>query len=149
MELTELFEAENISLDFKAQDKDEALHNLSKLICKKREYLETDKVYSILKEREELGSTGIGNEVAIPHGKIPVIDNIIGAVAISKKGVEFDAIDQKPVKIFFALLTGVESTSLHLKILAKISRLLMKEDFRHALLNINSIPDLKNLLKNR
>jgi PTS system nitrogen regulatory IIA component len=149
MELMELFETENITVNFFAKNKDDALRKLSDLICRKREFLKKEEVFEILKEREELGSTGIGNEVAIPHGKINMSEKIVGAIAISPNGVDFDAIDGKPVKIFFSLLTGADSTNLHLKILAKISRLLMDEDFRKSLLSIGSEVELKNLLKNR
>ncbi len=149
MELTELFETENISLEFSANNKDEAIKKLSELICKNRDFINPAKVYEILMEREELGSTGIGNEVAIPHGKIDFNHKIVGAIALSRQGVEFEAIDKKPVKIFFALLTGSDSTNLHLKVLAKISRLLMDGNFRNAILNVKSKDELKTLLKNR
>ena len=149
MELMGIFESENITVNFSAKNKDDALQKLSDLICRKREFLKIENVFEILKEREELGSTGIGNEVAIPHGKINMNEKIVGAIAISPKGVDFNAIDGKPVKIFFTLLTGADSTNLHLKILAKISRLLMDEDFRKSLLNVCSKEELKNLLKNR
>ena len=149
MELTELFETENISLEFNANNKIEAIKELAELICKNREFINRDKVFEILKEREELGSTGIGNEVAIPHGKIDFDHKIVGAIAISRQGVDFEAIDNKPVKIFFTLLTGSDSTNLHLKVLAKVSRLLMDENFRNSILNIKSKDELITLLKNR
>ena len=148
MELNDLIGDDNIDLNFKAFDKDDALKKLSTLLCKGRtEIIDEKEVYKILKEREELGSTGIGNEVAIPHGKAEMEIEIIAAIAISHEGVEFNALDEKPVKIFFVLLASKNAPSLHLKILAKISRLLMDETIREKLLKATSIEEIRKILK--
>ena len=142
MELKELFQEENVKLDFNADNKEDALKKLSELICKNREFLSTEEVFVILKEREELGSTGIGNGVAIPHGKIDIGNKIFGAIAISNNGIDFDAMDKKPVKIFVTLLAGKEATSIHLKVLAKISRILMDNKNREQLINAKSFSEI-------
>lgn len=147
MELIELFSEDNADFQFKAKDKEEALKKLSELICKNRENIDKNKVFEVLMDREKLGSTGIGNHVAIPHGKLDINENLIGAVAISNEGVDFDSIDKKPVKIFFTLISSKDATNLHLKVLAKISRLLMNKEFNEKLLNITSFFEFKELLK--
>jgi PTS system nitrogen regulatory IIA component len=147
MELIELFTESNADFEFKALNKEDALKKIAALICRNREYLNKEKVFNVLLDREKLGSTGIGNYVAIPHGKMDIEKNLIGAVAISKDGVEFDSIDKKPVKIFFALISSKDATNLHLKILAKISRLLMNKNFSDKLLKIDSFDNFKELLK--
>ncbi len=147
MELIELFSEDNADFQFKAKDKEEALKKLSELICKNRENIDKNKVFEVLMDREKLGSTGIGNHVAIPHGKLDIDENLIGAVAISNEGVDFDSIDKKPVKIFFTLISSKDATNLHLKVLAKISRLLMNKEFNEKLLNITSFFEFKELLK--
>jgi PTS system nitrogen regulatory IIA component len=82
----------------------------------------------VILEREKLGSTGIGEGVAIPHGKMKGLDTILCAFGRSKKGVEFGAVDSQPVHILFLLLAPEETTGLHLKMLSRISRDIVEED---------------------
>ena len=146
MQLIKLFDEENVGFDFQAADKNDALEKLSKLVCKNRPFLNYEKVLDVLIEREKLGSTGIGNEVAIPHGKMNIDESLVGAIAISKTGVEFESIDKQPVRIIIVLIASKQATHLHLKILAKISRFLMDDNFREKLKNIKSFSELKNIL---
>jgi PTS system nitrogen regulatory IIA component len=138
---------QNVDTYFTANSKKEALEKLSVLVCKDRDFLDPAKVFVVLQEREELGSTGIGNESAIPHGKMDIGSKIAGAIAISKKGIEFDAIDNRPVKIFITLIAGKNATSVHLKILAKISKLLMDEQFRNKLISADTAKEIFEILK--
>jgi len=147
MELIEYIEDENIDLNFTANNKEEALKKLAELVSNNRN-IDSKKILEVLKDREELGSTGIGNGVAIPHGKFEIDKDIIGAIAISKEGVEFNSIDGKPVNIFFVFISSPSATNIHLKLLAKISKLLMNEEIRKSIKNVNSKEDLKKLLKN-
>ena len=147
MELKDYIDDENIDLNFEAKNKEEALKKLAILISKNRN-VDSEKVLKVLKDREELGSTGIGNGVAIPHGKLEIEKDIIGAIAISKNGVEFASIDSKPVHIFFVFISSPSSTTAHLRILAKVSKLLMDEKIRSSLTNANSIEELKMILTN-
>ena len=147
MELIGYIEDENIDLNFTAKDKEEALKKLAELVSNNRN-IDSKKILEVLKDREELGSTGIGNGVAIPHGKFEIDKDIIGAIAISKEGVEFNSIDGKPVNIFFVFISSPSATNIHLKLLAKISKLLMNEEIRKSIKNVNSKEDLKKLLKN-
>ncbi len=145
MELKEIIESDNIDLNFKAKDKKDALKKLADLVCKNRN-IKSDKIFKVLMDREDLGSTGIGNGIAIPHGKFDIERNLIGAIAISKDGVEFDSIDKKPVNIFFVFISSPSATSLHLKILAKVSKLLMDEKVRENIINSKTKEELKNIL---
>jgi nitrogen PTS system EIIA component len=86
-----------------------------------------------LLEREKLGSTGIGNGIAIPHGKLTGITDIILVCARSIAGVPFEAIDGKPIHLFFLLIAPANSTGGHLKALARLSRLLKNDEFRQSL----------------
>ena len=88
----------------------------------------------VILEREKLGSTGIGEGVAIPHGKMRGLDTILCAFGRSKKGVQFGAVDGQPVHIFFLLLAPEETTGLHLKLLSRISRILRDTSFRKKLM---------------
>lgn len=96
--------------------------------------LDPDRLVHILLEREKLGSTGIGDGVAIPHGKAENIDRLLASFGRSRKGVDFDSLDGKPTYLFFLLVAPENSAGIHLKALARISRLFKDGRFRHALM---------------
>jgi PTS system nitrogen regulatory IIA component len=95
-----------------------------------------------LLEREKLGSTGIGNGIAIPHGKLAGLSDIILVFARSSSGVPFEAIDGKPIHLIFLLVAPANSTGGHLKALARLSRLLKNDAFRHTLLTAPTALDI-------
>ncbi|HQO65059.1 MAG TPA: PTS sugar transporter subunit IIA, partial [Syntrophorhabdus sp.] len=99
-------------------------------------------VVNVIFEREKLGSTGIGDGVAIPHGKLKGIRRIICVFGRSLHGVDFDSIDQKPAHIFFLLLAPENSASLHLKMLSRISKLLRDPSFRKRLMELADAHDI-------
>ena len=96
-----------------------------------------DDIATALVTREQLGSTGVGEGVAIPHAKIPGIASLIACFGRAPEGVPFDAIDYQPVRLIFVLLVPENSAGAHLKALARISRLLKSSEFRQRLLNID------------
>ena len=97
-------------------------------------------------EREQLGSTGIGESVAIPHAKLDNIDTIITLFARSKKGVEFESLDKKPVHFICLVIAPSNSTGLHLKALARISRLLKNSSMREAILYATEVDQIFSIL---
>lgn len=101
----------------------------------------------VLLEREQLGSTGIGEGIGIPHGKLKELQEMVIGFGISKRGVDFDSIDGRPVHIFFVLLTPEQSTGLHLRLLARISRILKNESFRERLLRAADGKEIFNIIK--
>lgn len=92
-----------------------------------------NKIIDALMSRESLGSTAIGQGIAIPHAKTNCVDRLIAAFGLSKKGVDFDSLDGEPAYIFFLLLASQDSAGPHLKALARISRLLKDKFFRDSL----------------
>jgi len=104
--------------------------------------IDADELLKALLEREKLGSTGIGNGIAIPHGKLSGLSDIILVFARSTAGVPFEAIDGKLIHLFFLLVPPAHSTGGHLKALARLSRLLKNEEFRQALLNAPAAADI-------
>lgn len=105
-----------------------------------------EELVKVLLERERLGSTGIGGGIGIPHGKLKGLDSLILGFGLSKKGVDFDSMDSQPTHIFFLLVTPENSTGLHLKLLAQISRLLKKEPFKEKLLNASDSQEVLNII---
>ncbi|MFH0910694.1 MAG: PTS sugar transporter subunit IIA [Planctomycetota bacterium] len=103
-------------------------------------------ILKTLMAREELGSTGIGQGVAIPHAKHPSIKKILGLVARSREGVEFDALDGEPVHLFFLLLSNHDPSSKHLESLAYISKHLRDENFCRFLRNARDTQEINELL---
>ncbi len=105
-----------------------------------------NKVIDVLMAREALGSTAIGQGIAIPHGKSDATDKLVAALAISKHGVAFDSLDGEPANIFFLLVAPVDSAGPHLKALARVSRLLKDKFFRDSLKNSKTSKDILELV---
>ncbi|BCS87245.1 PTS sugar transporter subunit IIA [Pseudodesulfovibrio sediminis] len=109
--------------------------------------MDTDQAVRVLFEREKLGTTGIGDGIAIPHGKLEDLENVIVIVGRSETGIEFDALDHKPCTIFFVVLAPEQVAGMHLRVLAHISRLLKDESFRRAFHEAEGSEALWGLLK--
>ncbi len=141
MKLSQFLNKDSIIADLKAKDKSGVIDELA-LTISKTTGISPKKIAEILLEREQLGSTGIGGGIAIPHGKLNLAQSIIIGFGLSRKGIEYDSLDNKPVHIFFLLLTSENSTGGHLKVLAQISKLLKMEEFKKGLLAAQSIDDI-------
>jgi PTS system nitrogen regulatory IIA component len=146
MQLDQILKIEFINDNLSARNKDEALSELVNTVIHGGLKVDYSSIVEILKQRESLGSTGIGEGIAIPHGKISTLDNIIVAFGRSIEGIAYDAIDGKPVHLLFLLLAPENSAGQHLKILAKISRMSKETDFRRKLLQAKSQSDLYKII---
>ncbi len=148
MKIMDFLNKRAVSVDLKAKNKEAIITELVDLILKTGEVKtgQKDALIKILLDREALGSTGIGQGIGIPHGKSEAVKKLIGVVAISKQGVNFDSLDGEPVYIFFLLLAPQDSAGPHLKALARISRLLKDKYFRDMLKNARSEKELLNII---
>lgn len=133
MKILDVLKKETILVNLKSKDKKGVIDELVTPIAKSAG-IEHKKLVRVLMEREQLGSTGIGGGIGIPHGKIKDMDALILGFGLSRSGIDFESMDNKPTHIFFLLVTPENSTGLHLKLLARISRLLKKETFKNSLL---------------
>ena len=148
MKISEFLDEQLIKINLKSKTKEDVLEELSEVLSDRYNELDKNNLVRILKDREKLGSTGIGMGVAIPHGKLKIEeDKLYIAIGISKNGVEFDSIDGKPVNIFFVLLAPEQATKKHLQALAKISRILKKKDIRESMINANSPEEVLKIIK--
>ena len=138
MLLTDILNEQRVTTQLTAENKDDALRALATLFAADDPGLSADAVHEVLRERERLASTGVGSGVAIPHGRIASLDQLRAAVAISPAGIPFDAIDGAPVRIVVGVLAPQHHTGDHLRILARVSRLLRSAQVRESLL---SAPD--------
>jgi len=121
---------------------DEMSGNVSELVGG----LDREGLLEVLLEREKLGSTGIGHGVAIPHARIKGVERVIVSMGISKQGVDFQSMDNKPVHIFFLIIAPEQSSAVHLKVLSGISRLLKDAAFRNKLMKAESRDDIYNTI---
>ena len=138
MLLSELLSEDRIKVPLGGQSKDDLLRELVDLVAPAAEPAAKDAILAAVREREQLLSTGIGAGVAIPHGKTPVVDQLLVAAGVSAQPLDFDALDGQPVELFF-LLVGPESASgAHIKALSRISRLLRREQLRNSLRAVKS-----------
>lgn len=142
MKITSIFSQEFIIDELEADSKEETLAKLSAVFPLDSVHYGLDDIVNILMEREKLGSTGIGDGIAIPHAKIPGLADVLVSFGRSTKGVAFDALDGKPVHLFFLLVAPEHASGQHLKALAKISRMLKDTEFRTRLMDAPSRQDL-------
>ncbi|MBI4597940.1 MAG: PTS sugar transporter subunit IIA [Candidatus Omnitrophica bacterium] len=127
-----------VSVNLQAhQNKEAVIRELTQLLVSAGAIKDKDvaKLVQTLLKRESLGSTGIGQGVAIPHGKSDCVGKLVAAFGISRQGVDFDSLDGEPVHLFFLLVAPEDSAGPHLKALARISRLLKDKHFRDSLRN--------------
>ena len=138
MKITDLLKKESIDLNVEASSKEEILKKAVELMDKNGNITDKDKYLELVMKREEEGSTGIGEEIAIPHGKGDSI-SAPGLVAmVIPKGVNFESLDDKPVKLLFLIAAPNTKDNVHLEVLSRLSTLLMDEKFRKELLNAKS-----------
>ena len=146
MKLSDIISRESIIPDLKARDKAGVLRELAEVICNLEPSLDKDSLVKVLEEREKLGSTGIGDGVAIPHGKVSGISKPLMSFGRSKQGVDFDSMDAKPVYLFFLLVAPENSAGAHLKVLAKIAKMLKNSEFRKKLLNAKDRDEIYSII---
>jgi PTS system nitrogen regulatory IIA component len=146
MKIVDLLNPAAIVADLKASDKRTALEELADAVVTVDTSLDRSEIIKVLQERERLGSTGIGDGVAIPHGKLKAIDKLLISFGRSPSGVEFDSMDGKPAKLFFLLLAPEESVGIHLKTLARISKLLKSSSVRRRLLDAEGREDIYRVI---
>jgi nitrogen PTS system EIIA component len=123
------------------------LKELARGLAAKYPDIRLEDLTEVLSERERLGSTAIGDGIAIPHGKLRGATKIIGAFGRHRAGVDFESLDGNPTHIFFVLVAPEDSASLHLKALARVSRLLKDDPFRAHLIEAADAGEIYRLIK--
>jgi len=144
--MMEMLKSEFIIEELKATNKRDVLAELVGVIAKGEGTIDPEAMLQVFLEREQLGSTGIGDGIAIPHGKLAGLDETVLAFGRSREGVAFEALDGKPVHLFFLLAAPENSAGRHLKALAKISRMLKDGVFRKNLLEAKVHDDFVRII---
>ena len=148
MKIHEILDRNAIKIGLESIGKEETLKELVGVLAKVRNIGDQKATVKALIERESLGSTGIGQGIAIPHGKTDKVDELVAVMGISKKGVNFDALDGEPVYIFFLLIAPKDTAGPHLKALAQISRLLRDTYFCELIRRCKAPQEVYDLIKN-
>jgi PTS system nitrogen regulatory IIA component len=146
MKITEILKPDFIIPSIKSTDKKETLLELADFLKEKGAIENKQNLNLALLEREKLGSTGIGENVAIPHAKCDEVQQIMTVFGRSTKGIEFESLDQKPVFFICLLLAPTNSTGQHLKALARIARLMKSKTLREEILTAQDEKKIYSLL---
>lgn len=147
MRLSDFINKRLINLSLQARGKKEALEELAALLARQRIIPDRKKLVSVLMERESLGSTGVGNGIAIPHAKTDLAKKIIIAFGKSERGIEFGSLDKKPVYLVFLIIAPEEAHETYLRVLARTSRLLHEQSIRDGLRATQSPRQVINLIR--
>jgi PTS system nitrogen regulatory IIA component len=141
MKILEVLNKEAININLTARDKKGVLDELAAPVASAAGATK-DQLVKVLLERERLGSTGIGGGIGIPHGKLKNLNSLVLGFGLSRQGVNFESMDGRPTHIFFLLLTPEDSAGIHLKLLARISRLLKNDGFKERLMQSQTSEDI-------
>ena len=148
MKINEFLNKDAVTTDLRSTTKEDVISEIVALLVDSGviEKKNKNKIVESLMAREALGSTAIGQGIAIPHTKSDTVPQLVSALAISKKGVNFDSLDGEPAYIFFLLIAPADSAGPHLKALARVSRLLKDKFFRECLKNTKTAKDVMDLV---
>lgn len=147
MQLTDYLITDRIACNVNAHSKKRALEELSELISHDQNSISATDIFDCLLSRERLGSTGIGYGVAIPHGRLKNSNHTTAALIQLNSGIDFDAIDNQPVDLLFALVVPDNTTEEHLKILALLAAMFKEDETRSQLREAKNPDDVMQLIR--
>ena len=147
MKITDILVRDALVLDLVSTEKQAVLGELASALAAAEPGLDPERLLEVLSEREKLQSTGIGEGVAIPHGKMPGLSRLVASFARSRAGVDFESIDGQPTQLFFLLVVPEHAGGQHLKALARISRFFRDPDFRKALDEAEGVEDVLRVIQ--
>jgi fructose-specific phosphotransferase system IIA component len=146
MKLSKFTEEELITFDLKGEEKEAVIEELVDLASKSKLVRDRDELLKDIIERENLVTTGVGYGVAFPHAKTKAVKGIVIAFGRSDKGINFDAMDKKPVYLFFLIAAPEDAIGAHLNVMARLSFLMKSEENREKLMNVNNQGELLTIL---
>ena len=149
MNLTQVLDAKCVKVPLESKDKESAIAELVELLDAQKLLLDKSAALNAVMMRESTRSTGIGSCIAIPHGKCKAVKELVMAIGIAHDPIDFGSIDNKPVITIILLLSPLDQTGPHIQALAKISKLMLDEEFKTNLENAESAEKLYELLKEK
>lgn len=138
MKISDILNEQLVVTGLQGTSKDEIIDAMIDLVSTSPKVLDKGKVRDAIFEREQIMSTGVGNGFAIPHGKTDAVSDIVAAFAVTAEPIDYQSLDEKPVRLVFLLVGKDSMVGPHIKLLSRISRLMNKEDFRRRLLDMKT-----------
>jgi mannitol/fructose-specific phosphotransferase system IIA component (Ntr-type) len=147
MKLSDILSEDLIYIDLRARRKKKALQEIVKFLSGRRSVLDSQKLLKAILAREEIGSTGIGSGIGIPHGTTDAVRDLTCALAVSKKGVKYGSIDKEPVHLVFVVISPEMRNIHYLAVLASICRTFDDERLRNAVINATSAAEVMDSIR--
>jgi fructose PTS system EIIBC or EIIC component len=147
MRISDILTEDLIVTGLEGDSKDDIIDKMVDLVGTSPKVLDIDKVRKAIFERERIMSTGVGNGFAIPHGKTDAVSDIVAGFAVTERPIDYESLDEKPVRLVFLLVGKDNLVGPHIKLLSRISRLMNKEEFRRKLLEQPSPADILELFR--
>lgn len=147
MKISDILTEDLIVARLKGSSKEEIIDAMVQLVGVSPKVLDSSKVRAAIFEREKIMSTGVGNGFAIPHGKTDAVTEIVAGFAVTEKEIDYDSLDEKPVRLVFLLVGRDNLVGPHIKLLSRISRLMNKEEFRAQLLSATTAKEILELFQ--
>lgn len=147
MQILDFLTVDAIKMSLESKNKKDVIKEMVECLVKTGKVKDKKKMIQTLMDREELGSTGIGQGIAIPHGKSDTVSDLAAAFGLSQEGIGFDSLDGEPVNIFFLLVAPEGAAGAHLKALARISSLLKDKYFRKSLVSAKTPEDVVKIIQ--
>jgi PTS system nitrogen regulatory IIA component len=147
MTLLDILSPRSVLVGLQGETKEEIIKELVDSLESGAVVTDREKVLQAVIEREKIMSTGIGDGIAIPHGKSDAVTRLAAALGIHKRGVDFEALDGEPAYVFFLLVSPANVSGPHIKALARISRLLKNDDFKKRLISAADAAEIMRLIE--
>ena len=147
MTLMDILSDRAIIVDLKSETKEGIIEELVGALEVGKDITDRNKVLQAVLEREKIMSTGIGDGIAIPHGKSDAVMRLAAALGTQKRGVDFESLDGEPAYVFFLLVSPANVSGPHIKALARISRLLKNDDFKKKLIHAASAEEIASIIE--
>jgi len=147
MKITDILNSDNVRVNLPGTTKEEILNAMVELAGQSSHVTDVEKMRSAIFDREKIMSTGVGSGFAIPHGKTDAVSNIVAAFATTEHAIDYQSLDEQPVRLIFLLVGRDTMVGPHIKLLSRISRLMNKEDFRKKLLTATDVAGLLQIFQ--
>jgi PTS system fructose-specific IIC component/PTS system nitrogen regulatory IIA component len=147
MLLYEIFPVDLIKVGVESEDKDEVFEELVDLFCRSTGNGAREEILAAIRERESKMSTGIKKGIALPHGKTNAVDKVYGVLGVSRKGVDYDALDGEPVHLLFMMLAPQKDTEKHLRLLKRLAELLDNPAFYDEIIVQKDARSVNNVIR--
>jgi fructose-specific phosphotransferase system IIA component len=147
MKIGDILTENMVVTGLKGSTKDDIIDAMIELVSKSPKVIDKEKVREAIFDREKIMSTGVGNGFAIPHGKTDAVSDIVAAFAVTQEPIDYQSLDEKPVRLVFLLVGKDNMVGPHIKLLSRISRLMNKEEFRKRLVELSTPQEILETFK--